>query len=172
MPRQSIFSHVLNKSEYDKIISCDSTKEIWDRLQVLHESIDQIKETKIGMLVHQYKMFKMVEHENIDKMTNRFMHIINKLKVLGKKKYTNAEMVRKILRSLSKAWRPKVLAIQSYVFSERIYIKYSSLGILSNLIVSFENRESSKTDSFAYVGSMLKKDIRIDNGVSHHMQAA
>ena len=33
----------LSKSEYDKIISCDSAKEIWDRLQVLHEETDQVK---------------------------------------------------------------------------------------------------------------------------------
>ena len=42
----------LSKSEYDKIIFCDSGKEIWDRLQVLHEGIDQVKETNISMLVH------------------------------------------------------------------------------------------------------------------------
>ena len=63
------------------------------------------------MPVHQYEMFKMLEHENIDEMTTRFMHIINQLKALGKK-YTNVEMIRKILRSLSKAWWPKVTTIQ------------------------------------------------------------
>ena len=55
-------------------------------------------------------MFKMLEHENIDDMT-RFMHIINQLNTLGKR-YSNVEMERKILRSLSKAWHPKVTAIQ------------------------------------------------------------
>ena len=74
----------LCKSEYDKIISCDSAKEIWDRLQVLHEGIDQVKETKISILVHQYEMFKMLEHESIDEMATRFMHIINQLKALVK----------------------------------------------------------------------------------------
>ena len=75
----------LSKSEYDKIISCDSIKEILDRLQVLHEGIDQVKETKISMLVHQYEMIKMLEHENINEMTTKFMHIINQLKALGKR---------------------------------------------------------------------------------------
>ena len=75
-----LLTYTLSKSEYDKIISCDSAKEIWDRLQVLHEGTDQVKETKISMLVHQYEMFKMLEHENIDEMTTRFMHIINQLK--------------------------------------------------------------------------------------------
>ena len=104
-----VLTCALSKSEYNKIISCESAKEIWDRLQTLHEGINQVKETKISMLVHQYKMFKMLEHENIDEMTTRFMHIINQLKALGKR-YANVEMVRKILRSLSKAWRLKVYA--------------------------------------------------------------
>ena len=75
----------LSKSEYNKIISCDSAKEIYDRLHVLHEGTDQVKETKISMLVHQHEMFKMLEHESIDDMTTRFMHIINQLKALGKR---------------------------------------------------------------------------------------
>ena len=66
------------------------------------ERTDQVKKTKISMLVHQYEMFKILKHETIDKMTTRFMHIINQLKALGKR-YSNVEMVRKILRSLSKA---------------------------------------------------------------------
>ena len=107
MPRQNI----LSKSEYDKIISCDSAKEIWDRFQVLYERTDQVKETKISMLVHQYEIFKMLRHENNNEMTTRFMPIINQLKALGKR-YSNAEMVRKILRSLSKAQCPKVIVIQ------------------------------------------------------------
>ena len=56
-------------------------------------------------------MLEMLEYENIDEMTTRFMHIINQLKALGKR-YTNAEMVRKILKSLSKAQRPNVKANQ------------------------------------------------------------
>ena len=55
-------------------------------------------------------MFKMLEHENIDDMTTRFMNIINQLKML-RKRYSNVEMVKKILRNLSKAWRPEVIAI-------------------------------------------------------------
>ena len=62
------------------------------------------------MLVHQYEMFKMLEHENIDDMTTRFMHVIQ-LKALGKR-YSNVEMARKILKSLSKAQYLKVTTIQ------------------------------------------------------------
>ena len=96
----------VSKSEYNKISSCDLAKEIWDRPQTLHEETDQVKETKISMLVH-HEMFKMSEHENIDNITTRFIYMM----ALGKR-YSNAKMVRKILTSLSKAWRPKVTTIQ------------------------------------------------------------
>ena len=57
---------------------------------MLHKGTNQVKETKINMLVQQYEMFKMLEHENINEITTRFMHIINQLKALGKR-YTNVE---------------------------------------------------------------------------------
>ena len=95
----------LSKSEYDKIILSDLAKEIWDKLQTLHKGTNQVKETKISMLVHQYEMFKMLEHENIDYMTTRFMYIINLLKALGKRYSNDKEDPKKLIQ---------VLAPQSY----------------------------------------------------------
>ncbi|GAV71059.1 UBN2 domain-containing protein, partial [Cephalotus follicularis] len=44
-------------------------------------------------------------------MFTRFTNITNALQALGKV-YTNSEMVRKILRCLSRIWMPKVTAIE------------------------------------------------------------
>ncbi|GAV91866.1 UBN2 domain-containing protein, partial [Cephalotus follicularis] len=52
----------------------------------------------------------MHDNENISEMFTRFTTIINSLKNLGKS-YPNQELVRKILRCLSKSWTPKVTAI-------------------------------------------------------------
>ena len=62
-----------------------------------HEGTDQVKETRIGMLIHSYELFKMKFDESISKMFNRFTDIINNLKYLGKT-YPNREIVRKILK--------------------------------------------------------------------------
>ena len=54
----------------------------------------------------------MQPNETIKEMFTRFTDITNNLKYLGKT-YTNEEMVRKILRCLSKSkWGPKVTAIE------------------------------------------------------------
>ncbi|GAV86638.1 zf-CCHC domain-containing protein/UBN2 domain-containing protein, partial [Cephalotus follicularis] len=55
---------------------------------------------------HQYELFMMHDDENISDMFSRFTTIINSLKNVGKC-YPNQELVRKILRCLTKSWTPK-----------------------------------------------------------------
>nr|KYP41110.1 hypothetical protein KK1_037535 [Cajanus cajan] len=49
-------------------------------------------------------------HENIQDRKNRFTHIINHLASLGKI-FSNEDFINKVLRCLSREWRPKVIAI-------------------------------------------------------------
>ncbi|GAV62982.1 UBN2 domain-containing protein, partial [Cephalotus follicularis] len=78
---------------------------------VTYEGTNQVKDTKINRLVHDYELFTMLENENISSMYARFNDIINDLKGLGKV-YTNHELVSKILRCLQKSWEPKVTVIE------------------------------------------------------------
>ena len=70
----------LDPSKYNKISLCDSEKKIQDKLEVAHEGTSQVKKSKISLLVHSYKMFKMLPHENISQMFTHFTLIINSLK--------------------------------------------------------------------------------------------
>jgi len=66
-----------------------------------HEGTNKVKESKIGMLVHQYELFKMLPNESITSMFTRMTIITNSFDVLGRI-YANADIVSKILRSLPK----------------------------------------------------------------------
>ena len=101
----------LSMEEFNRIQSCKTAKDIWNTLEATHEGTNQVKESKISMLVHKYELFKMKHDESIKQMYTRFTDIINDLSSLGKE-YTTSEMVRKILRSLPKQWEAKVTAIQ------------------------------------------------------------
>ena len=37
--------------EFNRISTCKTTKEIWDKLEVTHEGTNQVKETKINILI-------------------------------------------------------------------------------------------------------------------------
>ena len=73
-----------------------SAKQIWQILQVTHEGINKVKESKIFVLVHRFELFKMKENETISEMITKFTDITNSLASLGKE-YTQVEKVRKVL---------------------------------------------------------------------------
>ena len=59
------FHCALNPIEFNRISTCMTTKEIWDKLKIIHEGTSKVKESKIALLSNQYEMFKMQPNENI-----------------------------------------------------------------------------------------------------------
>ncbi|KAH9679831.1 hypothetical protein KPL71_026290 [Citrus sinensis] len=101
----------LDKKEFHRVSSCESAQEIWNKLEVVYEGTNQVKESKISRYTRQYELFQMEQNENVYSMYNRFTDIVNTLGALGKT-FSNSEKVKKIIRSLPKEWRPKRTAIE------------------------------------------------------------
>jgi DNA integrity scanning protein DisA with diadenylate cyclase activity len=93
----------LNRSEFNIITSYKNARDIWNALEVTYERTNQVKESKIDMLVHQYEWFKMLSSESISSMFNRMTTITNCLNAIGRT-CTNAKIMSKILRYLPKTW--------------------------------------------------------------------
>ena len=89
----------MDRNEYNRICQCKSAKEIWRLLEITHEGTNQVKESKINLLVHSYELFFMKDNETIVEMITRFIDIVNGLEALGKT-YKESKKVMKILRSL------------------------------------------------------------------------
>ncbi|XP_070054001.1 uncharacterized protein [Nicotiana tomentosiformis] len=100
---RNLLYNAISGEEYEKISSCDTAKEIWDKLEVTYEGTSKGKETHTHMLVHDYELFQMKEGESIEEMFARFSKIINDLKAFGKP-YSSGDQVRKILRILPTTW--------------------------------------------------------------------
>ncbi|KAH9716801.1 hypothetical protein KPL71_021583 [Citrus sinensis] len=101
----------LDKKEFHQVSSCESANEIWDKLEVVYEGTNQVKESKISRYTRQYELFQMEQNESVYSMYTRFTDIVNILGALGKI-FSNSEKVKKIIRSLPKEWRPKRTAIE------------------------------------------------------------
>ncbi|KAL6329838.1 hypothetical protein AAG906_037551 [Vitis piasezkii] len=91
----------IDRNEFNRIWHCKSAKEIWKLLEVTYEGNNQVKESKINILMHDYELFSIKDFESIVEMFSS----------LGKT-YTEVEKVMKILKSLPKKWETKVTAIQ------------------------------------------------------------
>jgi len=84
---------------YTRISECESIKEIWNALRVAHEGTNQVKQSRIELLMRKYELFEMSNKETVMDMYTRFTHITNELILLGKS-FTTEELVSKILRFL------------------------------------------------------------------------
>jgi len=107
---KSIISSTLNLDEFYKVSVCESTKEIWDVLEVTHESTNEVKRARKNTLIQEYEMFKMKSGESICDVQKRFTHIVNHILALGKT-FDKEELNIKILKSLNRTWQPKVTTI-------------------------------------------------------------
>ena len=94
----NVLYYILDINEFNRILTCISIKEIWDKLEVTYEDTNQVKETKINMLVYMYELFQMEQNESISSMFTHFIDMINGLKCLGKI-YTNSNLVKKVLNT-------------------------------------------------------------------------
>ena len=92
----------LNKNKFNRIYICSFTKKVQNILEIIYKDTNKVKESKISMLAHEYEIFKMESYEFISDIFLRFKKIINDLNLL-KKSHTNIDLMRKILRSLSRS---------------------------------------------------------------------
>ncbi|XP_070055585.1 uncharacterized protein [Nicotiana tomentosiformis] len=103
---RNLLYNAISGEEYEKISSCDTTKEMWEKLEVTYEGTSKVKETRINMLIHDYELFQMKEGESIEEIFARFSKFIGDLKAFGKP-YSSGDQVRNILRSLPTTWQIK-----------------------------------------------------------------
>ena len=99
----NIMQYALHPTKFSRVSSCDTAKEMWDKLQVIYEGTSEVRETKANMLVSEYEVFKMKLDETISEIVSRLTVFTNGLKSL-RKSYSEYEIVRKILHSLTFAW--------------------------------------------------------------------
>ncbi|XVE98737.1 hypothetical protein REPUB_Repub03eG0133800 [Reevesia pubescens] len=156
----------LNLVEFNRISTCNNAKKIWDKLKVTYEGTSKVKESKITLLSHQYEMFKMQPGEDMTAMFDRFTNIANKLKQLGKEIPEN-ELVKKLLRSLPKSWKPKVIAIKEAKNLNTISLDEVCGSLLTHEQEMKEDEEEEKKESAAKRKSIALKVRSIEDELIH-----
>ena len=67
----------LTQIEFYKVINITCAKNLWGYLEVTHEGTNQVKKSKINMLVTDFETFFMKSNEAIDEFFNMFKGITN-----------------------------------------------------------------------------------------------
>ncbi|GJX48711.1 hypothetical protein Tco_0273901 [Tanacetum coccineum] len=93
---------------------CNTAKEIWKTLLIIHQGKSQVKDKNIDLLVQQYKQFVISEDESTDSVFARFNTIITSLKALNEG-YSSKNYVRKFLCALHPKGRAKSKAERRFL---------------------------------------------------------
>ena len=117
------------------------------------------------MLVQKYEMFHMKQNESIISIFTRFTYITNCLKNLGRI-YSNSDYVKKILRSLPRAWEAKVTAIQETKDLSTLPLEelLGSLMIHELMMQQKSEDESKRKKVIALKATSAKKEDDEDSG--------
>lgn len=149
----SILQQAIAENETNRISACTTAKEIWDTLELAFEGTSEVKRSKIDLLMSKYESFNMFKDEDINTCFGRFMTIVNDLKSLGKS-FTDEDLVRKILRSLTGEWTPKVTAIY-----EAKDLSILSVEQLIGSLMTHEMLVGSKSEKVPAKGIALKGTV-------------
>ncbi|KAG5054364.1 hypothetical protein JHK85_006874 [Glycine max] len=71
----------------------------------------KVKRNKLSLVSRKYELFSMEENEDIQCMFGCFQANLNELRSLGRT-YDNYDHIDKILRSISRNWRPQVIVLR------------------------------------------------------------
>jgi hypothetical protein len=91
----------LCREEFDKVDGLQSAKEIWDTLKVAHEGTKTIRKARIEMIEGELGRFAMLDDETPQEMYTRLKKMINQVRNLGSKKWTDHEVVKRMISAFS-----------------------------------------------------------------------
>ena len=105
----AIFNAVSMK-EFKRISNVEIAHTAWNILQTVHEGTKAVKINKLQQLTSKFESIRMSDDESFDEFYTKLNDIVNSAYNLGEI-YDQPKIVRRILRSLTKDFRPKVTAI-------------------------------------------------------------
>ena len=138
-----------------------TTKETWTILETTYKGTKKVKDTKFQMLTTRFEKVKMSDDESFDSFYGRLNEIVIAKLNLGEK-IEDANVVRKILRSLPKSFRAKVTAIKESKDLDEIKIQ-EHIGSLQTYELGLPSHKSSKSIALKTINEKIGDSSYEDN---------
>ena len=102
--------NVVSMEEFKRISNVKIAYTAWNILQTVHKGTKAVKINKLQQLTTKFKSIRMSDDESLDEFYAKLNDIVNSAYNLGEI-YDQPKIVRKIFRSLTKDFRPKVMPL-------------------------------------------------------------
>jgi hypothetical protein len=91
----------LCRDEYNKVSGLDNAKQIWDTLKISHEGNDATMIIKMELVEGELGRFAMIRGEEPTQTYNRLKTLVSKIQSYGSTRWTDHDVVRLMLRSVT-----------------------------------------------------------------------
>ena len=153
----------ISKGQLSKVINCESSRAIWDRLCATHEQKD---ETSVHLVQQQFFEYQMDKNIDISTHISKVESLARRLEDLGEKQSDTA-IITKILLSLPQAYRGLMSAWDSTPKAERTLQNLTARLLkeeeMNKKMVAL-TVEENKAETFIAQGSRGKPNHRNSNG--------
>ena len=142
----------VSMEEFKRISNVEVAHTALNILQTVHEGTKTIKINKLQQLTTRFESIRMSDDECFDEFNAKLSDIINSVYNLGKI-YDQPKIVRKILKSLTEDFRPKVTTITES--KDVDYIPVDELvGFLQSYELDLPKTNKSKSMAFKSVNDV------------------
>ena len=138
----SIFNDV-SMEEFKRISNVKVAHTAWNILQTVREGTKAVKINKLQQLTTRFESIRMSNDESFDEFYAKLNDIVNSVYNLGEI-YDQSKIVRKILRSLTEDFRPKVTAITESKHVDSIHVN-ELVGSLQSYELDLPKTSKSKS---------------------------
>jgi hypothetical protein len=126
----SILTSLVDKEEFNRVDGLDEAKDIWITLRMAHEGSKPVRMAKREMLEGQLNRFIIFDDKTPQDMFNQLKKMVNKVKVLGSKKWTDRMLTDRLMR----AYTPMNYNVVALIRQDPTYKRMSSDDVLERII--------------------------------------
>jgi hypothetical protein len=120
----------VDKEEFNQVNGLDEAKEVWTTLRMAHEGSKPVRKAKIDMLEGQLNRFVIFDDETPQDMFNCLKKLVNKVKALWSKKWTNRMLIEHMMR----AYTPMNYNVVTLICQDPAYKRMSSDDVLDRIM--------------------------------------
>ncbi|GAU48712.1 hypothetical protein TSUD_281050 [Trifolium subterraneum] len=155
----SLFNGV-DKNKFRLIKKCEVAKDAWVILKTTQEGTIKVKISRLQNLTRKFENLRMKEDESVHNVYMNVMDFANSFDDLGEK-LSDEKIVRKILRSLTKKFDMKVIAMEEAQDISTMKVD-ELIGSLQTYESSVNERIEKKNKSVAFVSNTEDEDLESD----------
>ena len=122
----------LSNFVFVKFMHCNSTKDIWEKLEIIYEGNDKVKQAKLQTYRGKFQSVNMKEEENIAKYLLRVDEIVNTMRGLGEE-VDDKIIIQRVLRSLPLRYDANISSIE-----DREHLDKLAMDELHGILIAYE----------------------------------